>query len=155
VATLSAKTNVREVIHALIDAHDITTFDKDTQTIYSRLSFINCPERIHTAADNFGSVSWYKFGLYASRVADLSPTQFVQFVKQQFTSYCGDTGAIRLAAQIDEAQWDLITRLHLLYLTMSVVDNEKTRNELGFVMTPRRRIRTSTNAVARLVSRFL
>ncbi|WP_147289955.1 hypothetical protein [Crenobacter cavernae] len=154
-ATLPATTNIRDVIHTLVDAHNIKGLDTNTQTIYSRLSFNNCPVRIHTAADNFGSVSWYKFGLYASRVADLSPAQFVQFVKEQFTSYCGDTGAKSLAAQIDEPQWDLIARLHLLYLTMSVVDREKTRNELGFVMTPRRRIRTSTNSVARLASWFL
>lgn len=152
VDTLPTSTTIREVVHALVDAHDIGALDKNTQTIYGRLAFNNCPVRIYTAADNFGNVSWYSFGLYASRVANLSPAQFMQFVKEQFTAYCGDTGAASLAAQIDDDQWDLIGRLHLLYLTMSVVDREKTRNALGFVMNPRRRIRISTNPVARLVS---
>lgn len=155
VGTLPTTTTIREVIHALVDAHNIEALDKNTQEIYGVLVFRDCPLRIHTAAQNFGRVSWYKLGLYASRVANLSPVQFMQFVKEQFTHYCGDTGAALLAAQIDDAQWDLIGRLHLLYLTMSVVDQEKTRSELGFVMTPRRRVRISTNPVARLVSWFV
>lgn len=78
---MPATTTIREVIHALIDAYNIEALDKNTQTVYGRLAFNNCPIRIHTAADNFGSVTWYKFGLYASRVADLSPAAFVEFVK--------------------------------------------------------------------------
>ena len=152
VGTLPTSTTIREVIHALVDAHDIGVLEKNTQTIYERLAINNCPVRIYTEADNFGNVSWYDFGLYASRVATLSPVQFMQFVKEEFTTYCGDTGAASLVAQIDDAQWDLIGRLHFLYLTMSVVDREKSRNAIGFVMNPRRRIRISTNPVAKLIS---
>lgn len=146
---------VRDVVQYLIDAYDVTELDRITDSIYKQLQHLDCPTRIHTAADNFGATSWYRFGIYTARARNLSISEFSAFAKEKFTSYCKDTGADPLLPEISHDQWDAINRLHLLYLTMSVVDQDKSRQEMGITWSLIRTIRMSKLSPIRLLSRLL